>query len=51
MNDDPSQVDVLFIKANDNSGCLQKISNEIADYFIKEGNFQEIFIHIHKYKK
>lgn len=37
MNDDPSEVDVLYIQAHDSSGLLQKMSNQIADYFIDNG--------------
>lgn len=37
MNDDPSEVEVLYIKAHDESGCLQKISDEIANNFIDRG--------------
>lgn len=37
MNDDPSEVDILYIKAIDDSGCLQKISDGIADSFIEKG--------------
>ncbi|XP_014203478.1 activating signal cointegrator 1 complex subunit 1 [Copidosoma floridanum] len=37
MNDDPREVEILYIKVHDESGCLQQISNKIADYFIDEG--------------
>ncbi|XP_032453042.1 activating signal cointegrator 1 complex subunit 1-like [Nasonia vitripennis] len=37
MNDDPSEVEVLYIQAHDTTGCLQKISDDIADYFIDRG--------------
>lgn len=37
MNDDPSEVKVLYIQAHDESGCLQKMSDDIADYFVDRG--------------
>lgn len=37
MNDDPSEAQILYINAYDESGRLQDLSNAIADYFIEQG--------------
>ena len=37
MNDDPSEVVVLYIKVHEEKGCLQKICNEIAKKFLDAG--------------
>lgn len=37
MNDDPSEVDVLYIKAHCDSSCLQNLTDEIVDVFVKQG--------------
>ena len=37
MNDDPSEVDVLYIQAHDEKGHLQEIADGIADCFIEQG--------------
>ena len=47
MNDDPSEVEVLYIQAHDRSGCLQKISDDIANYFVDKGKFIYLFTTIH----
>ena len=38
MNDDPNEANALFIKVQDYSNCLQQISDEMADYFIEQGD-------------
>ncbi|KAJ8681231.1 hypothetical protein QAD02_017018 [Eretmocerus hayati] len=37
MNDDPSEVNILYIQVHDKSGCLQKISDDIGRYFDRSG--------------
>ncbi|KAL7292945.1 hypothetical protein TKK_0013398 [Trichogramma kaykai] len=37
MNDDPSEVNVLFIKVHDESGCFQKMADGITDFLIDQG--------------
>lgn len=40
MNDDPTEVDVLYGKAEiegDKNQLLQQISDELVEYFVEEG--------------
>ena len=38
MNDDPAEAGVLYAKVVDKTGVLQKMVEEIVDYYVKIGN-------------
>lgn len=48
MNDDPSQVDVLYarvkVENHENPDILQKISDDIVEFFYKNGIYPFIFL-------
>lgn len=49
MESNPSKAKVLYFKAHEETGLLQKISDDINDYFIQQGNIVILniqFLHI-----
>ncbi|GLV42385.1 uncharacterized protein CBL_03122 [Carabus blaptoides fortunei] len=55
MNDDPSQVDVLYAKVNvenhENPDILQKISDDIVEFFYKNGLMKREYDKIAQYRQ
>jgi hypothetical protein len=37
MNDDPSKVNILYVKPHDEKGYLQELVQQVSDYFIDQG--------------